>query len=88
VHPSLSSRCLRLALTAGQTRDWSTALGALRLVGLLGTPSGGLTQQEVVQLQQLRQAALEDNGTQAHLACEALDKLQLTATAAAAAVTQ
>lgn len=59
-------------------------------MGLLGTPpADGLTQQEVVQLQQLRQAALEDNGTQAHLACEALDKLQLTVAATtAAAVTQ
>lgn len=71
----LSSKCVGLAISAGQRGDWTGTLGALRLSRVLGASAGSLSGEEAAQLQELRQQAVEDNGTAAHLFCEALGRL-------------
>lgn len=71
----LSARCLQLAVTSGQQGDWPNSLGALRVGQVLGAPTGSLGEGQLTQLQALQQAAVADNGTEAHLFCEALRKL-------------
>jgi hypothetical protein len=71
----LSSKCMGMAITAGQRGDWPSTLGALRVSKVLGACAGSLSDEQASQLQQLRQQAVEDNGTEAHLFCEALARL-------------
>lgn len=71
----LSARCLRLAISSGQQGNWPSTLGALRLSKVLGVGAGSVSEEQAAQLQQLRQQAVQDNGTAAHLFCEALGSL-------------
>lgn len=71
----LSTRCLQLAISSGQQGDWPSGLGALRLGQVLGARTGSFREGQLAQLQALQQAAVADNGTEAHLFCEALRKL-------------
>jgi hypothetical protein len=64
-----------MAISAGQRGDWPSTLGAIRVSKVLGACAGSLSGEEEAQLRQLRQQAVEDNGTAAHLFCEALARL-------------
>jgi hypothetical protein len=66
---------MKLAISSGQQGDWPSTVGALRLSKVLGVSAGSLSEEQTVQLQQLKQQAVEDNGTAAHMFCEALGKL-------------
>lgn len=75
LHTMLSSQSMKLAIASGQQGDWSNTLGALRLSKVLGASANSLSDEQTAQLQQLRQQAVANNGTAAHLFCEALGKL-------------
>jgi hypothetical protein len=74
--PALAGRCVQLSIRSGQQENWQACLGGLRLGLLLGCSPAG---EQLEALKGLKAAALQDNGTDALLAAEQVDRVLGTA---------
>jgi hypothetical protein len=63
---------MQLSISSGQQENWQACLGSLRLGLLLGCSPAG---EQLEALKGLKAAALQDNGTDALLAAEHVDRV-------------
>jgi hypothetical protein len=69
---ALAGRCVQLSISSGQQEQWQACVGGLRLGLLLGCSPAG---EQLEALKTLKAAALQDNGTDALLAAEQVDRV-------------
>jgi hypothetical protein len=69
---ALAGRCLQLSISSAQQENWQACLGGLRLGQLLGCRPAG---EQLEALNAVKASALQDNGTNALLAAEQVDKM-------------
>ncbi|KAF6261308.1 condensin II non structural maintenance of chromosomes subunit-domain-containing protein [Scenedesmus sp. NREL 46B-D3] len=70
--PVLAGRCVQLSISSAKQADWRACLGGLRLGRLLGCSPAG---EQLEALKEMKAAALQDNGTDALLAAEQVDRV-------------
>ncbi|WIA12344.1 hypothetical protein OEZ85_012395 [Tetradesmus obliquus] len=69
---ALAGRCMQLSISSAQQENWQACLGGLRLGRLLGCSPAG---EQLEALNGVKAAALQDNGTDALLAAEQVDRM-------------